>query len=212
VETPGKVQAYSYCMNTKELASCGVGIFLYFSFMKILIFFLCFVFFTMGIPSLIYSYLKGEEIILYCNGRNITITNNTLNKNTSSFPNVIDALNNTINIDIICEQFSIVSGVETLWLRKFSYSNVIDYSKILDSFQMKSDDLYLLDYIIITLFAVTILLCMNILFMIEAENLIKEIDISNITPSDYTLMVSGITKSFENFSFLKHTVLSTVNY
>jgi len=160
---------YSFCSNIKDFSSsAGVGIFLYFYFLKFCIWALIISSILSSIPFIYFSYNTRTELKDYCN---ITSNNFTLCK---------ERVLNTTN-----------------WLTYVTSENFKIYKNISDEIYLKNNagttensTFNLIDYNFISLITQLILLIVHLIFYNNMLNLSGEIDIINLTPSDYTLMVS----------------------
>ncbi len=114
----------------------------------------------------------------------------------------------------------------TNWLNYISSENFVIYKNISDQIFQKentqtneSTPYNLIDYNFISLITEILLLLVYLIFYNNMVNLSHEIDIVNLTPSDYTLMISEITNlpssNDNNEERIKDDLkkyLSTVNY
>lgn len=64
-----------------------------------------------------------------------------------------------------------------------------------------------IDYAFCNFLCMCVLFCVIVFFIVIVRNLITEIDMRNTTPSDYTLMVSGLEKQFTSIEDIKNNKL-----
>jgi len=186
---------YHFCSNIKDLSSsAGVGIFLYFYFLKFCIWALIISCILSSAPFIYFSHNTHKELISFC-------------ESSSEYGYLP-----------VCKERILNS---TSWLMYVSSENFIIYKNITDEIFIKNSttsDNYppsnLIDYNLITLITEIVLLFVYLIFYNNIINLSGEIDIINLTPSDYTLMISefdGVPQS----KGLKNDLieyLSTVKY
>lgn len=182
----GAVEPYKFCINTKELMSCGPGIVLYFHFYKYVVTVLLFIFTMVSVPMMITSHRYYNELIQVCDlpRRN----------------------------DTICDTHYNLTGYRT-WLFSLSQVNQGYYRKLqlsLNSdleFKDTSPDYSLISFVCM------IIIFVFSLFMISNMKLItKEVDYCCLTPSDYTVIISGITKNYKDQEQLRTEMLKIVTH
>jgi len=146
-------------------------------------------------PFIYLSYYARSDLIQYCNTgfRNLTICQERV-KNTTNWLNYITS-----------ENFEIYKNIS------------IQVYRLENPGSTDSPPYNLLDYNFISLITQTVLFIVYLIFYNNMINLSSEIDIINLTPSDYTLMISEFTNipSSNNQEDLKQDLknyLSTVKY
>lgn len=160
---------YPFCSNIKDLSSSGgVGIFLYFYFLKFCIWVLIISSILSATPFIYLSYNTRTDLVNFCS------------KNLDNYVLCRDRVNNSTN-----------------WLNYITSENFEIYKNISNQvFQIKNPSttdsvpFNLLDYNFISLITQILLLIVYLIFYNNMINLSGEIDIINLTPSDYALMIS----------------------
>lgn len=136
-----------------------------------------------AIPTILISKKYATDISTYCAGINYTLSNcSGLNSNsTDSFD----------------------------WVYQMSYQNVYTYRMLLKEAGLSPYET-VPDYNLINFLTIMALFAANLFFVNLVKNLAAESDYEEITPSDYTLMVSNIPKNFKDVDELKNEILEIV--
>ena len=179
-ETKGVIEKYDYSINPKELAKCGVGLYLFFIFQQYLIINLLGLFIFCSLPYIIICNIYASHLFKYCTEfyTEYTIENNmeTNNKYCVNF----------INSD----EYEYTSFD---WMNKWSGETMLFYIKILKDFANQNQiDNVVCNFNFISFIAMIILFIINLLYVSLTSALKAEIDFNEQSPSDYTLLVSDI--------------------
>jgi hypothetical protein len=162
--TKGKVEPFRLCDKMISFGHLGTGIFFYFFYLKFLILVLCIVGGMITIPAIMISRHYNTEMMSYCNS-------NT----TKTYPKV-------------CNDFL---AKDNDWLYSMNCDNLKFYTLYLNQYdgEIRTN---VVDYSFIVFLALLVLFFAKIFFVIIVDAIDNEIDMLNITPADYTLMVSNI--------------------
>lgn len=161
-----KLPLYDLCVNPKDFSCYGLGVYLYFFYIKILTFILFILVLMSSVSQIYFSYSYYSKYLKeYCyNNEKIDVCK------------VYTYSNNNI-------------------FEQLSYFNFKFLSKLISTnnqFKLKDItlDINFINFLVqITLFII------NILTRITCYNLFLESDLLNITPEDFTLMISNIPKN-----------------
>ena len=200
-ETTGVVIPYS-CLDNKH--DFGLGIFLYFQFIKfcILIAFICLC--LASIPTIVFSIRYTNELTEHCDlyyldkksNIHINATNSDLNEYfyTSSeyclkyLTSDSDKNNTFIDLEKI---------ISSDWILKMSADNIKNYYEIFKEKNRNNiDNIYdiLIDYSFIYFLTGITLLIINF-FVVHYFNMLDDADdFEDITPKDFTILVHGVKK------------------
>ena len=210
-ETPGVVVPYTCLDNLEDF---GIGLHLYFVFIKFCII-ITFIGLCLGaIPTMIFAKKYSNNINTYCHDYVDKILSNT-----DIMSREYEELNNTINeeVFVICINYHEISEqiwptkkdddiIRIDWLKKFNGDSIIKYNELYKIIQNNSEPLQdvLLDFSFIYFLTSLVLLIINF-FFIHYVNLIddKE-DFLSTTPRDFTVLIQGVQRPDKNTSKLKH--------
>ncbi len=144
-----------------------------------------------------------------------------LNKSYSK--DIVQFCSSNLNNITACMRYNSTNLVfnQSEWLYEMSYDQVNKsflilnelYPKILAN---KSVDYYhiledhFVDFNLLSLLSIIVLLLCNLFFIVLTKNFELELDYEEITPSDFTLMISGVDKDFKDIEDLKTNSLELV--
>ena len=179
---------FNLCEKIDEYAECGRGTSLYFLYYKFAILILIFTLIFMVLPSLILTNYYTNQIINIC----YKIYDFQKEKINITFPSCIEF------IDIGYSDFF---NRDIVWLLKFNSINLRQYRQIHNNFTNSYDnaDKTLINYSLLNFIGLISLFLINILYIIILYNLNKQYDISNTTPSDYTIIITNLYSAFKIF-------------
>ena len=107
---------------------------------------------------------------------------------------------NQLNItDVDCHNYYNNTSVE--WLYSFSYENSLHYRNL------SNVKTIIIDYTFLILVNMILLLITNATYITVVYNKIIEIDYYNVTPSDYTLLISDIPKEYKSLKEIENKLL-----
>ena len=176
--TKGILEHFSYCSPTENFSECGVGIYLYFFYLKFAIFMLCIATCIAAIPMIIMSEHYTRGINTVCEKLE---ENKIENKNCLEDPD---------------------------WALRFRVDNIKNYRELFQDIT-EGDindgevDNVILNYSIVNFFCLITLFGVNIGFIIMVNAKSKQIDILNVSPSDYTLFCTNLKNSLQAFNYFK---------
>ena len=179
---------FYFCENIDEYAECGRGTSLYFSYYKFAILILIFTLIVMALPSLILTNYYTNQIINIC----YKIYDFQKEKINITFPSCIEFIDlgysNFFNRDIA-------------WVLKFNSINLRQYRQIYNNFtkSYNNADKTLINYSLMHFIGLISIFIINVLYIILLYNLNKHYDISNTTPSDYTVIITNLYFAFKIF-------------
>lgn len=182
---------FPYCTNIKDLSqSAGVGLFLYFYFIKICLWTIAIVAILSSAPFMYLSYYTRHDLKSFCGSY------------ASSYPICNERVKNTSN-----------------WLLAISSENFRLYKNLTEEVIIKNNiaegnkpEWSLIDYNFISLITQLVLLFIYLIFYNNVINQSAEVDIVNLTASDYALMVSELRgTNFDNFEKLKEYLSVFIN-
>ena len=186
-ETPGIIQPFSACEKSENFSICGRAVPLYFYFIKYCIYCLIVVLIMMSLPLSYFNYGRSTEIEDFC----INI------QNASSI--IYDKINNS------CEYYlDTNNNTENIFFKFFwsiSSDNLQDYNYIFlnstgDSIINRN---ILINYSLLGFLCMFSLFIINIYFIILFKAQIKAEKIENVHPSDYTLLITNLSKLMKEF-------------
>jgi hypothetical protein len=175
----GIIEPYSFWDEPKKFSTCGIGTYLYFYFFKYIISCLLVALVMAAIPSAYISQTYSDTLFSFCAG-------------------------NEVKYDICKYYVSKKSATFADWLYQLSYQNAHNYKRIAYeiSNQFYSDlDSYpsmIYDYNLLNFITMLALFFINIFIMMSLKYLVKEADYGQITPSDFTLMISNVNGNFKD--------------
>ena len=207
-ETTGIVSPYS-CLDNKR--DYGLGIFLYFQYIKFCIL-ICFIGLCLSsIPTMVFSIRYTNDLIEHCNIYYINAINNkNLNINKKTEKNVflndyfytnndycLKYLSSDENNNSNKTSIDLGSIISSDWILKMSADNIKNYQEI---FKEKNKDNYglindiLIDYSFIYFLTGISLLIINF-FFVHHYNMLNDVDeFQDITPKDFTILIHGVKK------------------
>ena len=173
-----QVEVFTFKSDLRKLAHHGIGLFLYMFYTKILILVFLVLSISISAPILFYLITIFWQIDGFCES---LVDFNSDHPCTNYLSRDRDFIFG-FSIEPVETYVSVMN-----FLEKEQFNNLLDYSRL--------NFIVLVCWISIYIFLV---LLMNYL--------VKELDFDNITPSDYTLMVTGLTKKFESVEKLKEDI------
>ena len=185
--TPGVIQPFSSCENIDNFSICGRAVPLYFHFIKYCIYCLFIILIIMSLPMTIINYFNSIEIKNFCN----------IIQNSSSF--IYEKINNS------CEFYlDTNNNKENFFFNffgKISSDNLQDYNYIFfnSTRNFIIDDSIHFNYSFIGYICMLTLFIINLYFIIIFKAQIKSEKIENVHPSDYTLLITNLTKIMKEF-------------
>jgi hypothetical protein len=116
----------------------------------------------------------------------------------------------------VCDKFNSYDDTQhSGWIYRLSYEST-NMTNILfgilnseNLIQIETKYLYI-DLTLINFLAIVLLLLINFLFIIQIYNLTIEADFKEVTPADYTLMISQVSLNFKDVNELKNNLLERV--
>ena len=152
-----------------------MGIFLYFFFLKFSIFAVFIVSVLSSIPFIYLSNISRTELISFCD------------VNSTDFPICHERITNTSN-----------------WLNAISCENFRIYKNITEQILIRNNNTYVsypgwdkFDYNLISFVTQLILFVVYLIIYNNIYNQAGEVDFMNLTPSDYTLMISELKNNYK---------------
>lgn len=175
----GIIEPYSFWDDPKEFTTCGIGTYLYFYYFKYIISCLLVVLIMAAIPSAYISQDYSNTLFTFC---------------ADNFDK------HELCIYYVNRQTATVAD----WLFQLSYQNAVifetiaynisdEFDNVLDSYKTIIFDYNLLNFI--TMIALYLI---NIFMVMSLNYLVKEADFGQITPSDFTLMISNVNGNFKD--------------
>lgn len=182
-----KPEKYPICTSMKSVAELGIGVYLYFYFIKFIFFICCLIFGVVAIVEIYLSKSYNSQLQGYCLSKNMTEKSN-------------------IGLEV-CSNFLKRDYNSTFYI--MNIENIREYKKIVnDKYEYLVNDT-MVNLNLIHLVCMCIMFVLNNIYLILFSNLDKEIDIEIITPKDFTLMISDIPKDqSESFELLKEKYLN----
>ena len=185
-ETPGIIEPFSFCEKSENFSICGRAVPSYFYFIKYCIYCLIVVLIMMSLPLAYFNYGRSIEIKDFC----INI------QNTKSI--IYDKINNS------CDFYLDSNSTENIFFQFFwrmSSDNLHDYNYIFlnstgNSIQNKN---ILYNYSLFGFLCMFSLFVINIYFIILFQVQIRAEKIENVHPSDYTLLITNLSKLMREF-------------
>ena len=198
-ETPGIIQPFSFCENVENFSICGRAVPLYFYFIKYCIYCLIIILIVMSIPISYINYGITSEIKSFC----ISIRNSE---------NIIyEKINNS------CEVYLNKNYTdENIFLKFFwevSSDNLQNYNYIyINSTENHNINRFIFyNYSLFGYICMLSLFFINIYFIILLKAQIKVGKIENVHPSDYTLLITNLTKIMREFKEKRNKIENIIN-
>lgn len=148
-----------------------------------------------SIPTVIISKNYSEDLINFCSNWNGTLDVCNAYKWNQTNPNIT-----------------------TDWLYKMSYQSLNSTMSIMRALNFSStvtEEFFssVVNYTFVNLLTMLVLFIVNCIFISDVYNRMKEADFGAVTPSDFTLMISGVSKDFKDIEELKkkHIEMVSVN-
>ncbi len=185
-ETKGIVEPFPYCIDPKELHTCGNGIYLFFVFHWYLIINLIGLIIICSIPYMIIAKKYADNLYKYCS--EFYIDNDEITgfeTNNSNCKYFINSENNNVDDEEKYNTFD--------WINKYSGETMLRYIKVLKDISNKENiDDIVVNFNFISFITLLYLFIINLLFVSLSSVFIADIDSSIITPNSYSVMVSDI--------------------
>jgi hypothetical protein len=154
----------------KNFSHLGTGIYFYFFYLKYLVFIFTILLVLLSIPTMIISRKYNSQMISYCNNTSIVKDD-----------------------DKMCKEFM---DRDNDWLYSMNCDNLRYYKEYLvETPAFKSN---IVDYSFIVFITLMVIWVVKHVLVVIVNALDLEIDMLNITPSDYALMISNIPQTIEN--------------
>jgi hypothetical protein len=180
--TKGKVEPFSLFEHIKNFGHLGPGIYFYFYYLKFLIITLAIAGVMFSIPTMYAAKNYNSQLKNFCNSGAV-ITNTTT-----------------------CHDFSIKKSE---WHHSLNFDNLKYFTRYYPSDGKFTDGL--VDYGFIVFLTIVVLLVIKYIFVIIVDALDLELDYLNITPSDYSLMISNVPKDIHSKEAIIDNVLTIPN-
>ena len=201
VETKGAVEKFKFCSDIKNFTECGYGLYFFFFFHKILIWNLIGITVIITIPLMLLNKQYADELFDYCTEYYKEGENNLV------FPQT----NNKFCINFMKgEEYKYTSFD---WINRFSGETMLLYTKIMrEVLNQDIIDKVVCNYDKFAFFCLLSLFIANLFFVNLSQALLKEIDFNDLSPSDYTLMISDLNeKEYSNYNDLASLITDNVN-
>lgn len=163
-----EIPYFSFCTNTKNFSSYGIGVYLYFFYIKFLLFSLILLAGIVAIPQIYFSSNYFDDLKNFCDTTKFESYNNSTISECISFKNKTND-----------------------FLGKMSYYNIESYDKIV-SIRNLTEFTSIIDMNLIHFLAQIFLTWISFIGLLICYNLYLEADLLNITPEDFTLMLSNL--------------------
>ena len=204
-ETTGLVTPYS-CLDNKR--DFGLGIFLYFQFIKFCILIAFISLCLASIPTMVFSVRYTNDLIEHCDiyyidkkvNKEINSNNNSLFLN-EFFHTSSEYCLKYLSSDEDKNNNKSIIGLDKIissdWILKMSADNIKNYHEIFKEKNKKNDGIIndiLIDYSFIYFLTGITLLIVNF-FFVHYFNMLNEADeFEDITPKDFTILIHGVKK------------------
>ena len=166
--------------DIKEFAKAGIGVYTYFFYLKYTMVMFFLLVCLGAIPQISVSLFYNRELVNYC-------------------PNPVP-VERSEHCSALPEEIS-----DTFY--KTTFNSYEHYIEIADDLSIEVDGPR---YDVISFILYCFLVGINMVYIVLFHNLTLEADIENITPSDYTLMISKVPRDFETVQNLSEKVLEMV--
>ena len=200
-ETKGAVEKFKFCSDIKNFTECGYGLYFFFFFHKILIWNLIGITIIITIPLMLLNKKYADELFDYCTeyykrGQNNLVFPQTNNEFCRNF--------------MKGEEYEYTSFD---WINRFSGETMLLYTKIMrEVLNQDIVDEVVCNYDKFAFFCLLSLFIANLFFVNLSQALLKEIDFNDLSPSDYTLMISDLNeKEYTNYNDLASLITDNVN-
>ena len=185
-QTPGVIEPFSACEKSENFLTVGRAVTFYFYFFKYCIYCLIIVLIMMTFPIAYFNYWYSYEIKDYCiNIENYSgIIYEKINNSCENY------LNNNYTDENIFSKFFWDISSDNINHYKYVFSNSTNTEIINDTF---------FNYSLFGFICMMVLFIINIYFIILLKAKIKAEKIENVHPSDYTLLITNLTKIKNEF-------------
>ena len=191
----GIIEEYKFFDDPDKFAECGEGISLYFTFIKFAIIIIFITMILVGISNLIFSKKYTEDVRKICNNFNNDDIKNLINEDCKLFLNSED---NSKFSSIINSYFFTFNSINTKNYRNLFYKLTSSDNKKIDKVIINTS--YMNFICLITLFI------FNIFYIIYINLKSKEIDISILSLSDYSILISNLKGILKKFLKMKKKI------
>ena len=187
----GIIDSFRLCDDIKEFSSCGVGTYLYFYYFKFVFVCLFILLIMAAVPSAYISYDYSDTMFTYCGD------------NYSNFE--------------VCEFYNNTNQTFADGLFRIGYQNAENYRKIVYNISASMNETLsgsssvIYDYNLINFITMITLILVNVFVIMSLGHLLDEVDFGQITPSDFTVMISNVRKDFKDTEELINNDLEMVN-
>ena len=183
----GFVEPFKMCDDPKDFSICGIGVSLYFSSIKFIIFIMFFVSICIGSLNIYYSYKYTKELTKVCNIyfsiKNITNQNYTE-----------ECKYYYTEKDKYFEYFEIYSLADTLFFR-FSSVNTKDYRDLYHKIN-KEKNIYfepsIINISLVNFICLLVVFLFNLFSIFYLYNKTNSINYKNLKPSDYSIFLYNL--------------------
>lgn len=180
---------FNFCIDTKKLANYGNGLYLYFFYMKFLIYNMIVLLGMVSIPHIYYAITQYNNMANHCLVVEVDYYDSTENE-TYIIYEIPPGRN-------YCEKFINDTNTKDLnFLWEMTYENFDLYNSIHKDREVK--DYAVVNFTLVYFLSELVLIIVNIIFTILAYNLNLEIDMFNNTPEDFALLISDIPTDLKN--------------
>lgn len=165
---------FSCCVNSKKLAPFGLGLYLYFFYIRFIVWVLIIMFSMVAVPQIYFARSYQNDLENHC-------------------------LNSNLEEDIVCRNYTYVlddndeeknRSLDFLWSMNFE---TFDFNERIIHSDNLGDIDPTIDMNLLHFLCEITLVIVNAIFMLTAFNLDLEADLENITPKDFTLRISNIS-------------------
>ena len=199
-ETPGVVMPYTCLDNRKDF---GLGIHLYFYYIKFCISIIIISLFLSTIPTMTFSIRYTNHLEKHCNKYYYLENNSTTD--------VINETNTDNNFKFIenrekCKKYltssnlaktDISSIIQSDWLLKMSTDNLQNYYEVFNGREKNINNI-LIDFSFVYFLTSLVLLIINFLFIHYINLLIDKENFEETSPKDFTIFVHGVKRPKDN--------------
>ena len=198
-ETPGVIQPFSACENIENFSLCGRAVPLYFYFIKYCIYCLVIILVIMSLPIAYINYGISGEIKDFC----IKI------RDSKSI--IYEKINNSCEIDL--EKNNTDENIFFNFFWKISSDNLINYNNIFTNSTGNNitNENILYNYSLFGYICMLSLFIINIYFIVLLKAKIKSEKMENVHPSDYTLLITNLTKIMDEFKEKSNKMENMIN-
>ena len=214
-ETPGVVMPYT-CLDSRE--DYGIGIQLYFFYIKFCIVITFIGLCLSSIPSMIFSSRYCSDLEKHCKlyYNDLNNTDHSNRSDNNIYPELITSDEHCIkylSMDQNSEvQVDLADVVKSDWIVKFSADNTINYYYIFREHANDPDDItdILFHYSFIYFLTSIVLLIVNYFFIHYVDLLNDKEDFETTSPRDFTLLIHGVRRPTGNKLISKSQQLKNI--